>query len=451
MQTQNNELKQAIELLCAERGVTVDDVVAAIESGVAKAYRKDFGGLDKAYEAEYDLLTNTYKIFEIIEVTDQVNEEGDVYNPGKEITLMAARLSDPNAFIGQVYKTQIDDTKLLEFGRVASGIAKQSFEQYIRNIRHSKVLKEYKEKVGELISVEIDYFKKNGYYVKLGNTTAFLGQESLMPNDKFKPGEFIKVCVDSITEDPKLGSKIVLKRNTPEFVMALIRTEIPEVANGQIELLKGVREAGLRTKILVQKEDPQATIDPVGTILGKKEMRIINLMRELNINLQERIDIIEYNEEIDEMIKDALEPARLTSIEHTADTIICHCEKQDAALAVGKRGVNVRLASQLLEVELKILSADKKEEMEKADLEDKQSNDESDDEVVTINTSEETTNPQIVETEENSETEEKPKKTRTKKITEEISDKEAETETVINDEKPKKTRAKKTEDIDSEE
>jgi transcription termination/antitermination protein NusA len=357
MQIQNIELKQAVELLCAERGITPDDVTAAIESGIAKAYRKDLGDNEKAYEAEYDLTTNRYKIFEVITVTDEVDEEGNVYNPGKELTLMAARLSDPNAFIGQTYKTLVDDEdKLLEFGRVASGIAKQSFEQYIRSIRHAKVLKEYKDKVGELITVEIDYFKKNGYYVKLGATTAFLGQDSLMPNDKFKPGEFIKVHVDSITEDPKLGSKIVLKRNSAGFVVALINIEIPEVSNGQIEIVKAVREAGLRTKILVQKEDFDSTLDPVGTILGRKEMRILNIMRELNVNLQERIDIIEVNENQDEMIKDALEPARITRIERTDEAIICHCEKQDAALAVGKRGVNVRLASQLLEVELKIQS-----------------------------------------------------------------------------------------------
>jgi transcription termination/antitermination protein NusA len=366
--TQNSELKQAIELLCAERGVTMEDVVAAIENGVAKAYRKDFGENHKNYEAEYDLNTNTYKIFEIIEVTIDLDEEGNVKNPGKEISLMAARLSDPKAYDGQIIKTLVDDEDLLmSFGRVASGIAKQSFEQYIRSIRHAKALKEFKEKIGELINVEIDYFKKNGYYVKIGSTTSFLGMESLMPNDKFRPGQFIKVCVEDIVEDPKLGSKIILKRNSPTFVEALLKQEIPEVANGTIEILKVVRDAGLRTKVLVQKEDPEAAIDPVGTILGRKEVRILNVMRELNINLTERIDIIEFSDEQDDMIKDALEPARLTKIERVEESytieegdqlkrivVHCYCEKQDAALAVGRRGVNVRLASELLDINIKI-------------------------------------------------------------------------------------------------
>lgn len=363
MAINNMDLKQAIELLCAERGVTVDEIQAAIESGISKAYRKDIGDPNKAYEAEYDLNTNMYKIFEVVTVTDELDEEGNVYNPGKEISLVNARLSNPKAELGDEYKTWVDDEeKLLEFGRVASGIAKQSFEQYIRNIRHAKVLKEYKEKTGELITVEVDYFKKNGYYIKLGTTSAFLGPETLMPGDKFKPGQLIKVYVESILDDPKAGSRIILKRNTADFVTALIKQEIPEVANGQIEIVKAVREAGLRTKLLVQREDPEADIDPVGTILGRKEMRILNIMRELNVNLQERIDIIEFSENIDDMIHDALEPARLTKIEHVDGMAICYCEKQDAALAVGKRGVNVRTASQLVGIELKIQSLDQIEQ-----------------------------------------------------------------------------------------
>lgn len=365
---QNTELKQAMELLCAERGVTMEEVVAAIENGVAKAYRKDFGENHKNYEAEYEITSNTYKIFEVIEVTTDLTEEGDVKNPGKEISLMAARLSDPKAYDGQVIKTLVDDDdKLMSFGRVASGIAKQSFEHFIRTLRHTKALKEFKEQIGSFASVEVDYFKKNGYFVKLGNTTTFIGMENLLQTDKFKPGQFIKVVIEDIIEDPKMGSKIILKRNSPSFVIALINQEIPEVNNGTIEVVKAVREAGLRTKILVQKEDPQAQIDPVGTILGRKEVRLLNIMRELSINLTERIDIIEFDEEQDEMIKDALLPARITKIERVEEiytneegdnmkrvVVNCYCDKSDAALAVGKRGVNVRLASDLLELNIKI-------------------------------------------------------------------------------------------------
>lgn len=362
MQVNNTELKQAMELLCAERGITMEEVVEAIEVGVAKAYRKDFGALEKAYEVEYDIMTNTYKVFEIVTVVDDVNEEGEVHNPERELTVMQAKLSDPKAELGTIYKTEIDKDKLLGFGRVASGIAKQSFDQYIRNVRHAKVLREYKEKIGELINVEIDYFKKNGYYVKLGSTSAFLDPESLMPNDNFKPGEFIKVYVDNIIEDPKLGSRIILKRNTPEFVIALIKKEIPEVANGDIEILKAVREAGLRTKILVQKEDPESGIDPVGTIIGRKQIRMVNLMRELNVNMSERIDVIEQNDDLDIMIRDTLEPARINNIEHASSSlIICYCDKSEAPLAVGKFGVNVRLASKLLGKELKIQVPEVKE------------------------------------------------------------------------------------------
>ncbi|MGL4757917.1 MAG: NusA N-terminal domain-containing protein, partial [Patescibacteria group bacterium] len=345
---QNNELKQAIELLCAERGVTMEDVIAAIENGVAKAYRKDFGENHKNYEAEYDINTNTYKIFEIIEVTTDLDEEGNVKNPGKEISLMAARLSDPKAFDGQIIRTPVDDEDLLmSFGRVASGIAKQSFEQYIRSIRHSKALKEFKDKIGSIIQVEIDYFKKNGYYAKVGTTSTFVNMESLLQSDKFKPGQFVKMVVEDIIDDPKQGSRIILKRNSPAYVIALLQQEIPEIANGSIEVVKAVRESGLRTKVLVEKEDPQAQIDPVGTILGRKEVRILNIMRELSLNLTERVDIIENSDDQDDLIRDALSPAKISKIERVEEkytndegeevkkvVVYCFCEKQDAALAV---------------------------------------------------------------------------------------------------------------------
>jgi transcription termination/antitermination protein NusA len=349
------EIKQSIDLLCAERGVTQSEVVDSIEIAIAKAYRKDFGEEEKAYDADYDLATNTYNVFETITVTDQLDEEGNVSAVGREISLMAAKLSDPSAEVGKVYKTAVDQEKLLAFGRVATGIAKQSMIQYIRNLRHNKVIEKYVDHQGEIITVEVDYYKKNGYYVKLDQTTVFLSQDDLMPFDKFKPGSIIKVHVDNVVSDPKYGLRITLKRNTADFVVALIKAEIPEVSSGQIEIVKAVREAGLRTKILVQKEDIDMDIDPVGTILGRKEVRILNIARELNINMQERIDIIEYHpDDIETMILDALEPARINKIVNTENGVIVLCDKSEAALAVGRRGGNVRLASQLLDIEISV-------------------------------------------------------------------------------------------------
>jgi transcription termination/antitermination protein NusA len=358
-QASNSEIKQSIDLICAERGITTEEVVDAIEVAIAKAYRKDFGDEAKAYEASYDLSDNTYNLWETVTVVEELDEEGNPFNPKKEVSLMTARLSDPHAELGKVYKTELDKDKLMAFGRVATGVAKQSIIQYIRNLRHNKVLEKYKEMVGEIITVEVDYFKKNGYYVKLDQTTVFLSQDDLMPFDKFKPGAFIKVHIASIIEDPKYGLRIVLKRNTPEFVVALIKLEIPEVSAGQVEIVRAVREAGVRTKILVQKEDPESDLDPVGTILGRKEVRLLNIARELNIGMQERIDVIEYNpEDMDLMIQDALEPARINSIQNTDTGVIVYCDKSEAALAVGKRGANVRLASRLLEIEISIESED---------------------------------------------------------------------------------------------
>jgi transcription termination/antitermination protein NusA len=363
-QQQVLDIKQAIDLVCSERGISSQEVVEAIEASIAKAYRKDFGEETKGYEAEYDLTTNSYNIFETMTVTDKVDDEGNVFNPDRELTLMAAMLSDHDAFVNKVYKTPIDQEKLVEFGRVATGVAKQSIIQYIRNLKHNKVIEKYKDMEGEMITVEVDYFKKNGYYVKLDQTTVFMGSEDLMPFDKFKPGTLIKAFIETIVEDPKNGYRITLKRNSPGFVCALIKSEVPEVASGQIEIIKAVREAGVRTKLLVQKEDQDSTLDPVGTIIGRKEARILNISRELNINMQERIDVIEYNsEDFESMVFDALEPARIDRIENTETGIICYCAKEEAPMAVGKKGANVRLASKLLDIEISIQTEESAELM----------------------------------------------------------------------------------------
>ena len=367
----STEVKQAIEIVCAERGVSVEEVVEAIESAIAKGYRKDFGDIEKAYKSKYDLDTNSYQIWEVLTVTDEVDEGGEPINNLKEISLVQALLSDPEAFVGKVYETKVDDEKILEFGRVATGIAKQAVYNFIRNLRHIKTVKEYEDKIGTLITVEVDYFKKDGYFVKLGQTSPFIPLSNMMPFDKFKPGTNIKVLIENIVEDPKQGLKIILKRNSGEYVTALIATEVPEVESGQIEIVKVVREAGLRTKVLVQKEDEESTLDPVGTILGRQEIRIVNLMRELNNNLQERIDIIEYNpSDLETMIRDALEPADIEEIqivenpEYNSEEVDnkynhklnanCFVKKSEAPLAVGKRGANVRLASELLDININI-------------------------------------------------------------------------------------------------
>lgn len=349
-----SDLKEQIDIICQEKGLETSEVMKAIENSIASAYRKDFGDRDKAYEAEFDIYKNSYTIFEVMYVVDEVT------NPLQQLTMMEARVEKPDAVEGDSIRKKIDLDELFNFGRIASQIAKQVLFQSINNVRHSKLLQQFKNSVGDIISVEVDYFHKGGYHVKMGQTMGYLAKEQIMQIDKFKSGAIIKVLIVSITEDHRGNSKVLLSRTHPDFIKAIIRNEIPEVENGLILIDKIARDPGLRSKILVSCAEGE-DLDPVGAILGKKNMRIINIMRQISPTMQEKIDIIEnQNDDFELMLMDTLEPAQIDRVEVSEDgkKADIYVYKDEAALAVGRRGSNIRLAQELLDIELNIITFD---------------------------------------------------------------------------------------------
>jgi len=368
--TKPSELQEQIELICIERNLDQSEVMAAIETAIAGAYRKEMGHRDHHYEATFNVEEGTYDILRVWEIVEKEplpegaelpedpEEAAQYLNADREISVVEARLNDPNTRLGEFIKKPIADHQQIGFGRIASQVAKQVLIQYINNARHTKILQQFKEKVGDIVSVEIDYFKKGGYMVKLGQTNGFMRKEDLLPVDKFKPGQVIKALILEISEDPRGGSRVILSRTHADFVRAIIAKEVPEVEAGIVEIKKMVREAGSRTKILVAvSEDETQDIDPVGTILGRRNVRILNIMREISTSLQEKIDVIEYLPmDLETMLADSLEPAEIEDIQIDLDVrkAAVFCYPEEASLAVGKRGVNVRLASELLDLEIEI-------------------------------------------------------------------------------------------------
>jgi N utilization substance protein A len=345
------EIRKQIEFLCIERNLDLDEVMAAIESSIASAYRREFGDKELAYDAKFNLETGKYDIYEVTAVVDEI------LNPGKEILVVEAKLSDPSLAEGDIIRKQVTVAHEMNFGRIAAQVAKQVLSQSIHNTRHTKVLQQFKDKIGDLVTVEVDGFRKGGYMVKISQTMGFISRDNLLPIDRFRPGQLIKALILDITEDDRGYSKIVLSRSHIDFVTAIIRTEVPEVGAGLINLVKIVREAGSRTKILVSANEYERNIDPVGTILGRKNVRLVNIMREISSSMQEKIDIVEYRpEDLEGMIIDALEPAEIERVEidNENKTAEVYCYPEEASLAVGKRGVNIRLAGALFEFELNL-------------------------------------------------------------------------------------------------
>jgi transcription termination/antitermination protein NusA len=356
-----SQLKEEINYICNEKGLDPDEVIKAIEKAIASAYRKEFGNPLKTYSCNFNVNTGKYSVYEEVKIIDPdaFTEEQTVASPDKEITISQARLYNPKAQVGDVIKTEVKVTDEVDFGRIASQIGRQVLMQSINASKHTRLLKEYKNKVGQLVNIEIDYPKKNGYIVKLGQTTTFLGHEALAANDRFRPGQMVKAVILSIREDEQGNTKIALSRSAEEFVLAILNQEIPEIESGHVIIKKIVREAGTRTKILVYSEDE--TIDPVGTILGRKNTRIINILREISNTMQEKIDVIEYMaDDLQLMIMDALEPAQIDKVEinKAEGSAEVYCLLEEAYLAIGKRGANIRLASRLLDLELNIITTD---------------------------------------------------------------------------------------------
>jgi N utilization substance protein A len=353
--TKVDEIKSQIENVCIECNLDQDEIIKAIENAIASAYRREFGEKDFGYEAEFDLDTGMYSVFQVTNIVDEVK------NPFREISVVEARLSNPNAKVGDVIKVDLNVNSEVSFGRIASQVAKQVLKQAILNAKHSKVLQQFKDKIGDLVSVEIDSYKKGGYIIKLSSTLGYISKENILPIDRFRPGQVVKALILDINEDERGNTRILLSRSHPDFIRAIITNEVPEVASKVVNIEKIVREPGSRSKVLVSVNEEEYSVDPVGTILGRKNVRLVNIMREISSTMQEKIDIIEYNpEEVENMIMDALEPARIERVEFDEDsnTADVYCYPEEAPLAVGKRGVNARLAGELLEVVINIKTID---------------------------------------------------------------------------------------------
>ena len=362
--TPTNELVEQIKSFVNERGLSYEEVMVAIERAIAGAYRREFGDKDKSYIAEFNPDTNKYHVYETMRIVDSVE------NPLREISIVDARLDNPQALVGDDIKHDLEVEKEVGFGRIASQVAKQVLVYTVNNFRHTKVLTKYKDFVGKIVPVEVDAFKRGGYLVKIGHgneqTMGYIMREDLLITDRFKPGQIIKVLIKDITEDENKSSKIQMTRSAPEFVTAIIAKEVPEVENGLVKIDKIVREPGNRTKLLVSVEEAE-DLDPVGTILGRRNVRLLNIMREISTSLSEKIDVIENQpNNLEEMVMDALEPAQVERVEfgETEDGFklaTVYCLSDEASLAVGRRGANVRLAGQLLGIEIKIQSLDSEE------------------------------------------------------------------------------------------
>jgi N utilization substance protein A len=327
-------MSDAIRQLIQDRGMSEDLILRTIENTLTAAYKRRFGNADNAI-VRFSDDNREVSIYAKKQIVD------GVYDPVSEIDLEDARELNPEAEIGDEILIEVDPR---EFDRVSVQSAKQTAHQSIREIQKDSLYSEYKDKVGEII---IGYYQRerNGtIYVDLGKMEGILPKKYQSPRETYHVNDRIKALITEVNKTPT-GLQVVLSRTHTDFVRAIFELEVPEVYDKTVEIHKIVREPGYRTKLAVYSN--RDDVDPVGACVGLKGVRILAVIKELE---GEKIDILKYDPDPRRFIKNALSPAEVRDViildegKHQALAVV---NDTQLSLAIGKQGLNVRLANRL--------------------------------------------------------------------------------------------------------
>ena len=344
-------IAEAIKQLVQDKGISEDLVIKTIEDFLLAAYKRTYGTVDNAV-VQFSDDGNDVELY-----AQKVIVE-DVYDPVAEIALEDALKLNEEGEIGDELLIPIDP---MDFDRVAVQSAKQKAKQTLREIQKDTLYSEFNEKLGEMI---IGYYQreKNGnIYVDLGKTEGILPKRFQSPREIYRPNDRIKALIYEINKSPS-GLQIVLSRTHTDFVKRVFELEVPEIYDKTVEIFKIVREPGYRTKIAVysNRED----VDPVGACVGMKGVRIQAIVRELE---GEKIDILKYDVDPRSFIKNALSPAEVNDIivlDEAKRQALAIVGESQLSLAIGKQGLNVRLANRLADWNIDVKTEEQFEEMD---------------------------------------------------------------------------------------
>lgn len=368
----------ALEQLEAERGIPRAKIIEAIEQALAAAYKKDYGKKGQIVRALFDTSSGKAEFIQVKIVVDEASvrmpEDSDEdaeekeatlnanlpeeervslrrFSPEHDILLADARRIKRDAEPGDeiVFPLEAHD----DYGRIAAQTAKQVIIQRIREAEKVSIVGEYGGKVGDIVQGTVQRMERGNIFVDLGKTTGMLAYEDQIPTERYKQGERINAYLYKVEETPR-GIDVRLSRAHPKMLEKLFAQEAPEVAAGTVQIKAVAREAGSRAKVAVHSTDEH--IDPIGSCVGQRGVRVSTVMGELG---GEKIDLIVWSEDPKKFIADALSPAEVQSVEldpenHQA-TITVSPDQQ--SLAIGRGGQNVRLAAKLTGWKLDIASS----------------------------------------------------------------------------------------------
>jgi transcription termination/antitermination protein NusA len=346
----NISLKHAIEQIVKEKGIDRQVVLEAMEQAVLTAANKKYRNT-RELEARYNPDTGEVELFEFVTVVEEVE---DSY---REISLEEAREIDPDVEIGDSLGEKLDASG---FTRIAAQTAKQVIIQKVREAERETIFNEYNDRQWEIITGMVRRFEKGDLLIDLGRAEAILPSKEQMPREVYRPGDRIRAIITDIRMTTK-GPQIILSRTHPSMLAKLFEAEVPEVAEGIVEINAIVRDPGSRAKLAVSSNDPD--VDPVGACVGMRGSRVQNVVSELR---GEKIDIIPWSEDIARFACNALSPAQVSKVfvdeeNRTLEVVVAD---DQLSLAIGKRGQNVSLAARLTGCRIDIKSEAKAAEAE---------------------------------------------------------------------------------------
>ncbi len=371
--------KKAVDNLYEEKGIDKEIIYSAMELALTSAYKKNYHSLSNV-RVDINKETGDIKIFSFktvvydkewekekgkVETEIITDEEGNeeevpkeyVYDDRIHITLKDAQKIVPNIKIGETIEKEVTPK---DFGRVAAATAKQVVIQKIREAEREIINNEFEDKKDEMLVGTVAMEDVRNYYIDLGRTQGILPKSEIIPGETIKMGSSIKVYVSKVENNSK-GPLILLSRSHYGFVKRLFELEIPEINEGIILIYSVARDAGNRTKIAVYSENPN--VDPVGACIGERGSRINRIIDELN---GEKIDIVPYDNDDARFIENALSPAKNLHIFVTDEKkkhALVVVDNDNLSLAIGKKGLNVRLAARLTHYTLDIKTYAEAEEM----------------------------------------------------------------------------------------
>jgi N utilization substance protein A len=333
------DIAAAISGVTKEKSISMDLVIDTLKDALSTAAKR-YLNKPATVEAKVDREKGLIEVY-----TRQLVAEV-VVDPETQITLTEAKTIDPELEVGDEV---IQDLDIDLFGRTAIQTAKQVILQRVREAEREKIFTDFNERVGELVTGTVQQIDKGNILINLGRTEAILPYKEQIHKERYHQGDTIRGCIVDVRNNPK-GPQVIISRTCPEFLARLFEIEVPEIFDKTVKIVKVVRDPGFRSKIAVTTTDER--VDPVGACVGMRGNRVQAIVRELS---NERIDIINWTEELSLLVRRVFSPAEVKRVIPVGlKKIVVVIKEENLAQAIGKEGQNIRLASKMLEKEIDV-------------------------------------------------------------------------------------------------